>query len=113
VATITLDFFPLATRRLACEREQGITIDVAAIIPIPRRPNFIVADTPGHVELHPNMVTGSFLLPQVCHYLIDARKGSNRADFIGIFIANLLRISHRSRRDQQDGFGELWRRYLI
>ena len=66
--------FSLATDGLVAEREQGITIDVAHIYFNTAKTNFIVADTPGHVEYTRNMVTGAST-SQVAIILIDARKG--------------------------------------
>ncbi|WP_296702327.1 GTP-binding protein [Algoriphagus sp.] len=85
--------FSLATDGLVAEREQGITIDVAHIYFNTNKTNFIVADTPGHVEYTRNMVTGAST-SQVAIILIDARKGVIEQTFRHFFIANLLRISH-------------------
>ncbi len=85
--------FSLATDGLVAEREQGITIDVAHIYFNTNKTNFIVADTPGHVEYTRNMVTGAST-SQVAIILIDARKGVIEQTYRHFFIANLLRISH-------------------
>ncbi len=85
--------FSLATDGLVAEREQGITIDVAHIYFNTDKTNFIVADTPGHVEYTRNMVTGAST-SQVAIILIDARKGVIEQTYRHFFIANLLRISH-------------------
>ncbi|MFC5626495.1 sulfate adenylyltransferase subunit 1 [Algoriphagus winogradskyi] len=85
--------FSLATDGLVAEREQGITIDVAHIYFNTAKTNFIVADTPGHVEYTRNMVTGAST-SQVAIILIDARKGVIEQTYRHFFIANLLRISH-------------------
>ncbi|MDG1278805.1 MAG: GTP-binding protein [Algoriphagus sp.] len=85
--------FSLATDGLVAEREQGITIDVAHIYFNTDKTNFIVADTPGHVEYTRNMVTGAST-SQVAIVLIDARKGVIEQTYRHFFIANLLRISH-------------------
>ncbi|MFT7363859.1 MAG: sulfate adenylyltransferase subunit 1, partial [Algoriphagus sp.] len=85
--------FSLATDGLVAEREQGITIDVAHIYFNTEKTNFIVADTPGHVEYTRNMVTGAST-SQVAIILIDARKGVIEQTYRHFFIANLLRISH-------------------
>lgn len=85
--------FSLATDGLVAEREQGITIDVAHIYFNTVKTNFIVADTPGHVEYTRNMVTGAST-SQVAIILIDARKGVIEQTYRHFFIANLLRISH-------------------
>jgi len=85
--------FSLATDGLLAEREQGITIDVAHIYFNTTKTNFIVADTPGHVEYTRNMVTGAST-SQVAIILIDARKGVIEQTYRHFFIANLLRISH-------------------
>lgn len=85
--------FSLATDGLVAEREQGITIDVAHIYFNTDKTNFIVADTPGHVEYTRNMVTGAST-SQVAIILIDARKGVIEQTFRHFFISNLLRLSH-------------------
>lgn len=85
--------FSLATDGLVAEREQGITIDVAHIYFNTEKTNFIVADTPGHVEYTRNMVTGAST-SNVAIILIDARKGVIEQTYRHFFIANLLRISH-------------------
>lgn len=85
--------FSLATDGLVAEREQGITIDVAHIYFNTEKTNFIVADTPGHVEYTRNMVTGAST-SQVAIILIDVRKGVIEQTYRHFFIANLLRISH-------------------
>ncbi len=85
--------FSLATDGLVAEREQGITIDVAHIYFNTDKSNFIVADTPGHVEYTRNMVTGAST-SQVAIILIDARKGVIEQTYRHFFISNLLRISH-------------------
>jgi len=85
--------FSLATDGLVAEREQGITIDVAHVYFSTAKTNFIIADTPGHVEYTRNMVTGAST-SQVAIILIDARKGVIEQTYRHFFIANLLRISH-------------------
>ena len=85
--------FSLATDGLVAEREQGITIDVAHIYFNTDKTNFIVADTPGHVEYTRNMVTGAST-SQVAIILIDARKGVIEQTHRHFFISNLLRLSH-------------------
>lgn len=85
--------FSLATDGLLAERAQGITIDVAHIYFSTAKTNFIIADTPGHVEYTRNMVTGAST-SQVAIILIDARKGVIEQTYRHFFIANLLRISH-------------------
>ncbi len=85
--------FSLATDGLVAEREQGITIDVAHIYFNTDKTNFIVADTPGHVEYTRNMVTGAST-SQVAIILIDARKGVIEQTYRHFFISNLLRINH-------------------
>jgi sulfate adenylyltransferase subunit 1 len=85
--------FSLATDGLVAEREQGITIDVAHIYFNTEKTNFIIADTPGHVEYTRNMVTGAST-SQVAIILIDARKGVIEQTYRHFFISNLLRISH-------------------
>ena len=59
---------------LRAEREQGITIDVAyRYFATPRR-EFVLADTPGHVQYTRNTVTGASTA-ELAVLLIDARSG--------------------------------------
>lgn len=85
--------FSLATDGLVAEREQGITIDVAHIYLSTDNTNFIIADTPGHVEYTRNMVTGAST-SQVAIILIDARKGVTEQTYRHFFISSLLRLKH-------------------
>ena len=85
--------FSLATNGLVAEREQGITIDVAHIYFSTEKTNFIIADTPGHVEYTRNMVTGAST-SQVAIILIDARKGVIEQTNRHFFISDLLRMGH-------------------
>lgn len=85
--------FSLATDGLIAEREQGITIDVAHIYFNTDKTNFIVADTPGHVEYTRNMVTGAST-SQVAIILVDARKGVIEQTYRHFFISNLLKMRH-------------------
>ncbi|WP_143959605.1 sulfate adenylyltransferase subunit 1 [Litoribacter populi] len=85
--------FSLATDGLVAEREQGITIDVAHIYFSTENTNYIIADTPGHVEYTRNMVTGAST-SQVAIILVDARKGVIEQTYRHFFINNLLRVNH-------------------
>src|SRR5918998_2861154 len=59
---------------LRAEREQGITIDVAyRYFGTPRR-EFVLADTPGHVQYTRNTVTGASTA-ELAVLLVDARNG--------------------------------------
>src|SRR3954452_13242415 len=59
---------------LRAEREQGITIDVAyRYFATPRR-EFVLADTPGHVQYTRNTVTGASTA-ELAVLLVDARHG--------------------------------------
>ena len=59
---------------LRAEREQGITIDVAyRYFGTPRR-EFVLADTPGHVQYTRNTVTGASTA-ELAVLLVDARFG--------------------------------------
>ncbi len=83
----------LLTDGLRAEREQGITIDVAyRYFATPRR-EFIIADTPGHVQYTRNMVTGASTA-DLAIVLIDARKGLLEQSRRHAFISSLLRIPH-------------------
>jgi len=68
---------PLLVDGLEAEREQGITIDVAwRYFSTPRR-NFIIADTPGHLQYTRNMATGASHC-NLAVILVDARLGASR-----------------------------------
>ncbi|MCW3002066.1 MAG: sulfate adenylyltransferase [Conexibacter sp.] len=87
-----LDFSRL-TDGLRAEREQGITIDVAyRYFATPAR-DFILADTPGHVQYTRNMVTGASTA-DVAIVLVDARHGVVEQTKRHAFIASLLGIPH-------------------
>jgi bifunctional enzyme CysN/CysC len=79
------------TDGLRAEREQGITIDVAyRYFATPAR-DFILADTPGHVQYTRNMVTGASTA-DVAIVLIDARHGVVEQTRRHAFIAAMLGI---------------------
>lgn len=81
----------LLTDGLRAEREQNITIDVAyRYFSTPKR-NFIIADTPGHVQYTRNMVTGASKV-ELAVILLDARKGVLQQSKRHAFIASLLGI---------------------
>ena len=81
------------TDGLKAEREQGITIDVAyRYFATPTR-DFILADTPGHVQYTRNMVTGASTA-DVAIVLVDARHGVVEQTRRHAFIASLLGIPH-------------------
>src|SRR5437764_29950 len=83
----------LLTDGLRAEREQGITIDVAyRYFQTPRR-KFILADTPGHEQYTPNMVTGASTA-DLSVILVDARNGVGEQTRRHAYIASLLRIPH-------------------
>lgn len=83
--------FSLLTDGLKAEREQGITIDVAYRYFSTRRRNFIIADTPGHVQYTRNMATGASTA-HLAIILVDARKGLLTQTRRHSFIASLLGI---------------------
>ncbi|HTX66784.1 MAG TPA: GTP-binding protein, partial [Opitutaceae bacterium] len=81
------------TDGLRAEREQGITIDVAyRSFATPRR-QFIIADTPGHVQYTRNMITGASTA-NLSVVLVDARAGAVEQSRRHTCIASLLRIPH-------------------
>src|SRR5262249_19827836 len=81
----------LLTDGLRAEREQGITIDVAArYFATPRR-RFIIADCPGHQQYTRNMVTGASTA-DLAVVLIDARNGVVEQSKRHAFISALLGI---------------------
>src|SRR3982075_1856210 len=83
----------LVTDGLRAEREQGITIDVAyRYFATPKR-NFIIADTPGHIQYTRNMVTGASTA-QLVIVLVDARLGLLEQSRRHAFLASLLGIQH-------------------
>lgn len=83
----------LLTDGLRAEREQGITIDVAyKYFSTPRR-NFIIVDTPGHVEYTRNMVTGASNC-DLAIVLIDARHGLTEQTRRHSILASLLGLPH-------------------
>ena len=83
----------LLTDGLKAEREQGITIDVAyRYFSTPKR-EFIIADTPVHIQYTKNMVTGASSA-NLALILIDARKGMVEQTHRHSFIAGLLGIPH-------------------
>ena len=83
----------LLTDGLRSEREQGITIDVAYRFFSTQKRNFIIADTPGHVQYTRNMVTGASTA-NLAIILIDARNGVIEQTCRHSFIASLLQIQH-------------------
>jgi bifunctional enzyme CysN/CysC len=83
----------LLTDGLRAEREQGITIDVAyRYFATPRR-EFIIADTPGHIQYTRNMVTGASTA-DLAVVLVDARNGLTEQSRRHAFLATLLRVPH-------------------
>lgn len=83
----------LLTDGLKAEREQKITIDVAyRYFSTPRR-NFILADTPGHVQYTRNMATGASTADAAI-LLIDASRGVLTQTRRHAFIVTLLGIRH-------------------
>ena len=85
--------FSLLTDGLKDESEQGITIDVAyRYFNTPNR-KFIIADTPGHITVYRNMVTGASTA-NAALILIDARNGVVEQTKRHSYIASLLQIPH-------------------
>ncbi len=83
----------LLTDGLKAEREQKITIDVAyRYFSTPHR-NFILADTPGHVQYTRNMATGASTADAAI-LLIDASRGVLTQTRRHAFIVTLLGIRH-------------------
>ena len=81
----------LVTDGLRAEREQGITIDVAyRSFATPRR-QFLVADTPGHVQYTRNMVTGASTA-SLAVVLVDAVRGVQTQSRRHAFVSSLLGI---------------------
>ncbi|WP_446665525.1 sulfate adenylyltransferase subunit 1 [Flexivirga sp. B27] len=83
--------FALLTDGLRAEREQGITIDVAyRYFATPRR-NFVLADTPGHVQYTRNTVTGASTA-EAAVVLIDVRNGVSPQTRRHAAVLSLLRV---------------------
>ncbi len=77
---------------LQAEREQGITIDVALPLFLPRSVN-LLSPTPGHEQYTRNMATGASTC-ELAILLIDARKGVLDQTRRHSFISTLLGIKH-------------------
>ncbi|HEY2207078.1 MAG TPA: GTP-binding protein [Pseudonocardia sp.] len=76
---------------LRAEREQGITIDVAyRYFGTPRR-EFVLADTPGHVQYTRNTVTGASTA-ELAVLLVDARYGVVEQTRRHAAVISLLRV---------------------
>ncbi|RNI23038.1 sulfate adenylyltransferase subunit 1 [Flexivirga caeni] len=83
--------FALLTDGLRAEREQGITIDVAyRYFATPRR-NFVLADTPGHVQYTRNTVTGASTA-EAAVVLVDVRRGVSPQTRRHAAVLALLRV---------------------
>jgi bifunctional enzyme CysN/CysC len=81
----------MLTDGLRAEREQGITIDVAyRYFGTPTR-EFVLADTPGHVQYTRNMVTGASTA-DLAIVLVDARNGLVSQSRRHAYLAVLLGI---------------------
>ncbi|MEM7263290.1 MAG: sulfate adenylyltransferase subunit CysN, partial [Planctomycetota bacterium] len=107
--------FALVTDGLKAEREQGITIDVAYRYFSTARRNFIIADTPGHVQYTRNMATGASTA-NLAIILIDARHGVVTQTRRHSFIASLLGIPRLlicvNKMDLVDYSEEVFRRIV-
>ena len=78
---------------LRAEREQGITIDVAyRYFSTPTR-EFVLADTPGHVQYTRNTVTGASTA-ELAVLLVDARHGVVEQTRRHAAVLALLRVPH-------------------
>ncbi len=85
--------FALLIDGLAAEREQGITIDVAYRFFGTKTRQFIVADTPGHVQYTRNTVTAASTT-QAAVLLVDATKGITEQTRRHAYMLNLLGVRH-------------------
>jgi sulfate adenylyltransferase large subunit len=79
------------TDGLRAEREEGITIDVAYRYFSTQKREFIVADTPGHIQYTRNMVTGAST-SHAAIVLVDVRHGLNEQTRRHMYISSLLRV---------------------
>ena len=73
------------------ERENSITIDVAHLYFSTGTKNYILADSPGHIEYTRNMITGCSNA-HVFLILIDVQKGIADQTCLHAYIASMLRI---------------------
>jgi len=85
--------FALLVDGLACEREQGITIDVAYRFFSTDKRKFIVADTPGHEQYTRNMATAASTA-ELAVVMMDARKGILTQTRRHSFIVSMLGVKH-------------------
>ncbi|MBV9313833.1 MAG: 50S ribosome-binding GTPase [Pseudonocardia sp.] len=76
---------------LRAEREQGITIDVAYRYFSTARREFVLADTPGHVQYTRNTVTGASTA-ELAVLLVDARHGTVEQTRRHAAVLALLRV---------------------
>jgi len=83
--------FALLVDGLLCEREQGITIDVAYRYFRTDRRRFIIADTPGHEEFTRNMVSGASRC-DLAVLLVDAQVGLQRQTYRHAYLASMFGI---------------------
>ena len=73
------------------ERERSATIDTTQIFFKTRKKKFVIIDTPGHVELLKNMITGASLA-QAAILVVDVEEGVMEQTRRHAFIASLLGI---------------------
>lgn len=83
----------LLTDGLRAEREQGITIDVAYKYFSTTKRQFIIADTPGHIQYTRNMFTGASTA-NLAIILVDARNGVTDQTKRHSIISSILGIPH-------------------
>jgi sulfate adenylyltransferase subunit 1 len=83
----------LLTDGLRAEREQGITIDVAFKYFSTTKRQFIIADTPGHIQYTRNMFTGASTA-NLAIILVDARTGITDQTKRHSIISSVLGIPH-------------------
>lgn len=83
----------LLTDGLKSEREQGITIDVAYKYFSTKNRNFIIADTPGHIQYTRNMISGASTA-SLAVILVDARNGIVEQTKRHSYIASIMGLPH-------------------
>lgn len=83
----------LLTDGLRAEREQGITIDVAYKYFTTSKRQFIIADTPGHIQYTRNMFTGASTA-NLAIILVDARNGITDQTKRHSILSSILGIPH-------------------
>ncbi|MBN1354095.1 MAG: GTP-binding protein [Candidatus Omnitrophica bacterium] len=75
------------------EREKNITIDTTQIFFKTHKRNYVIIDTPGHVEFIKNMMTGASLA-EAAVLMVDAREGVMEQTRRHLFLINMMGIKN-------------------